>query len=73
MCVVFTHPFGWELRVTMDGELVRFEVSRESDPTITAAIEWRVAFGAKGRKWCSGSAATPKARRKMTAERKRFK
>jgi hypothetical protein len=44
ICVLFNHPFGWELRVTVDHELVRSEVFRESDPTITAAVEWRSAF-----------------------------
>jgi hypothetical protein len=48
ICVLYNHPFGWELRATIDDELVRSEVFRESDPTITAPLEWWAAFLAKG-------------------------
>jgi hypothetical protein len=47
-CNLRSHPYGWELVVEVDGEFVRSQVFRESDPTITTAVEWRTSFESKG-------------------------
>jgi hypothetical protein len=48
LCLLFNHPFGWELRVHIGDELVRSEVAREADACIRTAVDWRAAFQAKG-------------------------
>jgi len=40
-CNLRSHPYGWELVLEVDGELVRSQAFRESDPVFDAANEWK--------------------------------
>ena len=43
-CEVVSNPIGWELRLTVDGELVRSEVCRSMTGYRDVADGWRIAF-----------------------------
>jgi hypothetical protein len=47
-CEVWTHQFGWELRLLIDGELQRSQVARSTPEWLNAAEEWKAALLAKG-------------------------
>jgi hypothetical protein len=47
-CVITTHPLGWELRVTLDGELVRSQVCKTETGTLDTSDGWRRDWRAKG-------------------------
>lgn len=49
LCQLMTHPFAWELWLTVSGELVRSQVCRESRAAVLTAADWRAAFLGKGR------------------------
>jgi len=40
---VFSHQFGWELRLEV-GELFRTQVCRSSDEVVTTAENWKAAM-----------------------------
>ena len=46
-CVVFSHQFGWELRLEV-GELFRTQVCRSSEEIVTTAENWKAAMIEKG-------------------------
>jgi hypothetical protein len=46
-CALFSHPFGWELRL-MVGELVRSKVCRTQDEILTTQENWRAAMLERG-------------------------
>jgi hypothetical protein len=48
ICEVFSHPLGWELRLMVGQELVRFRVVRTEPELNATAIEWRDAMRIKG-------------------------
>ena len=40
-CALWTHQFGWELRLTVNGSLIRSQVSRDCAEVVNAAKEWQ--------------------------------
>ena len=40
-CTLWSHQFGWELRLTVNGSLVRSQVSRVVAEILDAAEEWQ--------------------------------
>jgi hypothetical protein len=48
-CALWSHEFGWELKLDVDGTLVRSHVTRDPNQKIdTTANEWRAAMVEKG-------------------------
>lgn len=47
-CRLSTHPIGGEVRVTVDGELVRSEAKRDGLALVDLGLEWQKQFEAKG-------------------------
>jgi hypothetical protein len=47
VCKLWTHNFGWEVRLEIDGDLQRSEVFRSQDD-VTAGETWRAAMVEKG-------------------------
>jgi hypothetical protein len=47
-CVLWSHEFGWELRLTVGGSLVRSQVAREFADILTATEEWKSEMIANG-------------------------
>ena len=47
-CALWTHPYGGEARVTVDGELSRSEAKRDGLALVNLALEWNVQFQEKG-------------------------
>jgi hypothetical protein len=47
-CALWSHPLGWELRVTINGELLRSQAYREADDVLSDVADWRQQFAAKG-------------------------
>jgi hypothetical protein len=47
-CAVWSHSFGFELRLTVGAELVQSQVCRTQEDLITYQESWRSAFEAKG-------------------------
>ena len=47
-CEMWSHPLGWELRVSADGEFVRSEVCRSLVGYLDVADGWKGAFVEKG-------------------------
>ena len=47
-CILFSHQFGWELRLTVNGSLVRSQVSRVVAEVVDAADEWQRAMREEG-------------------------
>lgn len=52
-CALFSHQFGWELRLTV-GELLRSQVCRSTDEVLRVQEEWRAALAAVGYGGCQG-------------------
>ena len=46
-CVIVTHPLGWELRLTVNGELLRGQVHRDQLALLTDSDQWRTALQQK--------------------------
>jgi hypothetical protein len=52
VCELWTHPFGWELRLQVDGHgLQRSSVVRSAAEMLKTVDEWRLAMLEKGRIW----------------------
>lgn len=49
-----THQMGWELKATVDGDLVSSEVCKEDARVFQVADAWRAAFMEKG--WIASTA-----------------
>ena len=49
-CAIWSHPVGWELRATVDGELLKSQAYRDANEVIRDMTEWQRQFEAKG--WC---------------------
>ena len=47
-CALWSHQFGWELRLTVNGSLIRSQVSRDYAEVLTAAEEWQRATREEG-------------------------
>jgi hypothetical protein len=47
-CALWSHQFGWELRLTVNGSLVRSQVSRVFAEVADAAEEWQRAMREEG-------------------------
>jgi hypothetical protein len=47
-CSIWTHPLGFELRLSVGDELLRSEVIRDQDALIRVQEAWRQALEAKG-------------------------
>jgi hypothetical protein len=47
-CVLTTHMLGWELCVTVDGELIRSQVVKDEESVFDTADDWRRAWNEKG-------------------------
>jgi hypothetical protein len=47
-CEVAAHPLGLELRCSVDGDLIRSQVFRDTDALKLEAHAWQEAFGATG-------------------------
>jgi hypothetical protein len=47
-CNLWTHPIGGEVRVTVNGELVRGEANRDSLTLVDRGLEWKAQFQEKG-------------------------
>ncbi len=47
-CHLWTHPIGGEVGVTVNGELMRSEASRDGLALVERALEWRQQFQEKG-------------------------
>ena len=41
-CTIRSHPYGWELVLFVNNELIRARAFRDSDPLIETAGEWKV-------------------------------
>jgi hypothetical protein len=48
-CTLATHVLGWELRITLDGELVRSQVCKTETSTLDTSDGWRKDW--EGRGW----------------------
>jgi hypothetical protein len=47
-CALWSHQFSWEVRLTVNGSLIRSQVSRDYAEVLTAAEEWRRAMREEG-------------------------
>jgi hypothetical protein len=47
-CAIWSHPLGWELRVTVDRELLRSQAYRDADEALKDLDTWRAQFADKG-------------------------
>ena len=48
ICTLSTHPLGWELAVTLNGELVQTQVCKVEAGIFDTAERWRAAWESKG-------------------------
>jgi hypothetical protein len=48
VCRLWSHPLGYELRLEVDGSLIRSQVAKSDDEILTAQQEWRAAMVEKG-------------------------
>jgi hypothetical protein len=48
ICKLWTHAFGWEVRLEINGDLQRSEVFRFQDDVLTGAEAWKAALTEKG-------------------------
>ena len=46
-CALYSHQFGWELRLTIS-ELLRTQVCRGTDDVLRVQEEWRAALSERG-------------------------
>jgi hypothetical protein len=47
-CAIWSHPFGWELRLTAAGEIVSTQVCRSQDEVFNTWEKWKGAMLEKG-------------------------
>jgi hypothetical protein len=47
-CVLYSHQFGWELRLSYGQTLVRSQVCRSVDEVLTIQEQWNAAMQTKG-------------------------
>ena len=47
MCRLFTHLFGWELRLEVNGEVARTQVCRAEGDVFATFEEWKAAMVTK--------------------------
>jgi hypothetical protein len=47
-CAVWSHQFGWELRLTVSGSLIRTQVCRAFADVMGASDEWKASMQATG-------------------------
>lgn len=47
-CHLWTHPLGGEVRVTVDGELVRSEAPANGLELVDLGLQWKASFIGKG-------------------------
>jgi hypothetical protein len=40
-CALWSHPFGWELRLIVNGSLIRSQVSRVYGEVLDTSEQWR--------------------------------
>jgi hypothetical protein len=45
---MFSHQFGWELRLEVDGELIQSQVCRSQDEVFSTWESWLVPMKEKG-------------------------
>jgi hypothetical protein len=48
VCGMFSHQFGWELRLNVDGELVQSQVCRTQNEVLETWESWLAAMKGKG-------------------------
>ena len=48
VCSLWTHPFGAEARITVDGEILRSDARRNKSELVDLTREWKQQFYAKG-------------------------
>jgi hypothetical protein len=49
VCELWSHEFGWELRLVVDGgELTRSQVCRSQDEVLDVTEQWKAAMVGKG-------------------------
>jgi hypothetical protein len=47
-CHLQTHQLGWELRLEVDGELVRSQVCRDQEEVLSTGEGWKLAMKKRG-------------------------
>jgi hypothetical protein len=47
-CHLFTHPLGGEVRVEVDGEMIRTQAGRDGMTLVNFGLEWKQQFQEKG-------------------------
>ena len=47
-CALWSHPFGWEVKLDVSGSLIRSQVTRSETDAEDAADEWRAAMLGEG-------------------------
>ena len=47
-CELWTHLFGWELRLFANGQMVKTQVCRTQDEVMSTGDAWKVAMLEKG-------------------------
>lgn len=47
-CGLWSHQFGWELRLDAGGEMLRTQVCRSQEEVLSTTEEWRAALEEKG-------------------------
>jgi hypothetical protein len=58
-CVLWSHQFGWELRLTVNNSLIRSQVCRQADHATSAADEWERIMRSDAWTDPEGSASNP--------------
>ena len=48
VCMLFSHLFGWELRLLIDGELQRSQVCCSEEEWLDTGDAWKAAMAEKG-------------------------
>jgi hypothetical protein len=59
-CALWSHQFGWELRLTVNDSLIRSQVSRVFSDVISASDEWKAAMFAQGWQWWASDSYCPR-------------
>jgi hypothetical protein len=47
-CVLYSHQFGWELRMSLAQTLVRSQVCRSEEEVFTTQEQWKATMQTKG-------------------------
>jgi hypothetical protein len=48
VCALYTHPYGGEVRIDVDGELLRSHAGRNGIELVDLGLEWKQQFSEKG-------------------------